>query len=81
MTTSTLGVFRYAGIAALPICVALAFVAGMTDRSANARDAAAKECIVDETRHAYVDPAPTRLDEVPLLGELTVTGTRIKSVL
>jgi hypothetical protein len=79
MTTSTLGAFRYAGIAALPVCVALAVVTGMTSRelSATARDALATECIVGKTRHADVDPAPTTLDDVPFLGELTVTATRL----
>ena len=61
MTTSTLGAFRYAGIAALPICLALALVTGVTahwDLKAT-------------------DEAPTTLDEVPFLGELTVTRTRL----
>jgi hypothetical protein len=82
MTTSTLGAFRYAGIAALPICVALALVTGVTahrDLTATGRGPQATPCIIGEAqRRPCVGEAPTTLDEVPFLGELTVTGTRLE---
>jgi hypothetical protein len=80
MTTSTIGAFRFAGIAALPICLALAFVAAETDH----RDSTATgrgpqtnaQCVVGVAHHACADEPPTTLDEVPFLGELTVTARR-----
>ena len=67
MSTSTLRAFRYAGIAALPLCVALALVTGV--RSGSELILTPIEC---------VDEAPATLDEVPFLGELTVTATRLE---
>jgi hypothetical protein len=63
--------------------VALAFVTGMTSRelSATARGPQTTQHITGEAQHLCVDEVPTTLDEVPYLGELTVTGTRVKSVL
>jgi hypothetical protein len=81
MTTSTLGAFRYAGIAALPLCLALAVVAGVTGH----RDLTATggpqttSCIGGEAHQPCVDESPTTLDEVPFLGELTVIGTRLEA--
>lgn len=81
MTTSTLGAFRYAGIAALPLCVALAFVAGVTHRhlTANGRGPQTTPCVVGEVHQPCVDESPATLDEVPFLGEMTVTGIRLEA--
>jgi hypothetical protein len=82
MTTSTLGAFRYAGIAALPLCLALALGTGVTaDCDLTGHQSQATRCIVGEADHSCVDAAPTTLDGVPSLGKLTVTATRYRSVL
>jgi hypothetical protein len=79
MTTSTSGAFRYAGIAALPICLALAFVAAeTTHRNSTATGQGPQtnaQCVVGAHR-ACADEPPTTLGEVPFLGELTVTERR-----
>ena len=79
MTNSTLGAFRYAGIAGLPLCLALALGTGITaDCNLTGHHSQATRCIVSEADHSCVDPAPTTLDGVPSLGKLTVTGTRLE---
>lgn len=80
MTTSVSRAFRYAGLAGLPIGLALAIVAGETTH----RDSTATglgpqtngRCIVGVTHHACADEPAITLGEAPFLGELTVTARR-----
>lgn len=79
MTTATSSAFRYAGLAALPIVLGLAFVGGESVH----RDAPATgqgpqtqvQCVADVAHAACPDALPA-IGEVSFLGELTVTAPR-----
>jgi hypothetical protein len=79
MTTATSGAFRYAGIAALPIVLALGFVGGESVRRAAPPTGQGPQtqvqCVAD-VAHAACPGASPEIGEVPSLGELTVTAPR-----
>ncbi|HKE45195.1 MAG TPA: hypothetical protein VKB41_11735 [Steroidobacteraceae bacterium] len=80
MTTSTAGAFRYAGLAALPIVLTLAFAGSESARreapSLGHGPQVQTECLSDVAQAACPDAMPTNIAEIPQLGELTVTAPR-----
>jgi hypothetical protein len=80
MTTATSGAFRSAGIAALPIVLALGFVGGESARkdlfAIGQGSQTSVQCIEGIAHMVCAEEAPTASGEVPFLGELTVTAPR-----
>ena len=78
MTVSASGAFRYAGLAALPIVLALAFVSGENaHRSLSAIGQGPQtRCIADASHATCPDVTPTASGDMPFIGELTVTAPR-----
>ncbi|HZF26227.1 MAG TPA: hypothetical protein VEZ88_08185 [Steroidobacteraceae bacterium] len=79
MTTSTFSAFRYAAIAALPICLAAAFVAGEQTASRGVATIGAgpqtyTQCIAGVSQPGCPDDLAATI--VPFLGEITVTASR-----
>jgi hypothetical protein len=80
MTTSTSGAFRYAGLAAIPMVVALAFLGGESVRRDSPPSGQGPQtqvqCLADVAHAACSNASPAPTGEVPFLGAITVTAPR-----
>lgn len=79
MATSTSGAFRYAGLAAVPMVLALAFLGNENihrDSPASGQGPQTQLHCIAGVANAACPAAPPAIGQVPFLGELTVTAPR-----